>query len=414
MKKETKQTSSKKCNSALVAMFPKGVYPPHTPPMDKIMDELRVIMANPVVEAAYNDAIAHLDPFVQELGTQQQNPWTGTTVEDFICYFDKWFTFLPQPAGGLGFIVPLTFFYLNNPQGFYFMNLLQSKSGDAKEYSKEIFNWSVRFIKERGNFMDSAASTHYMDTWLKFLGPQIKDYIVPKGGYKTFNEFFTRSLNPKTNPRPITAPDDDLVLVASADTEINFIESNLTLQTSLPVKTREINVNDLLKGSKFAKYFVGGTAMSCVLMPTNYHHYHAPVSGEIVESMEVPGIYNGIMDGEHWFNEGNIGESDTNFSIFEDFHRAYFIFKTKKSGYVAMIPVGLNTISSIHPSVVNNRSTYVPPGGKPLPVKKGQELGHFAYGGSLNILLFEPNVISSVSVLQGQRLGTLTDLTAKK
>ncbi len=407
MKQKSKQAATDECNSKLVDMFPPGYYPPHTPAMTAIMEELRVIVANPVVEAAYNDAIAHLDPFVQELGTQQENPWMGTTVDDFVCYFNKWFTFLPQPTSGLGFIVPLTFFYLNNPQAFYFLNLLQSKSGESKEYSKEIFNWSVKFVKERGNFMDSKESAYYVKEWLKFLGPQIKDYIIPKGGYKTFNEFFTRNLNPKTNPRPISDPNDDSILVASADTEINFIETNLTLKTSLPIKTREINVTDLLNNSTYAQYFVGGTAMSCVLLPTNYHHYHAPVTGKIVEGMEVPGIYNGIMDGEHWFNEGNIGESDTNFSIFEDFHRAYYVFETKKYGYVAMIPVGLNTISSIHASVVGRRSSYVAPGGKPVAVQKGQELGYFAYGGSLNILLFQPGVIDGISVLQGQRIGQL-------
>lgn len=411
MKQKQQPKAKTPSGSALTAMFPKGYYPPHTPQMKKIMDELRVIAANPVVVSAYNDAIANLDPFVMELGTQQENPWTGTSIDDFVNYFDKWFTFLPQPSSGLGFIVPLTFLYLNNPQGFYFMNKLQSKSGNAKEYSAEIFNWSVRFIKERGRFMDSKESTFYLKEWLKFVGPSISDYIVPKGGYKTFNEFFSRSLNMANNPRPISNPDDDSVLVASADTEINFIESNLTLKTSLPVKTREINVTDLLNNSKFAKYFVGGTALSCVLMPTNYHRYHAPVGGLLVEGMDVPGIYNGIMDGEHWFNEGNIGESNTDFSIFEDFHRAYFIIKTKKYGYVAMIPVGLNTISSIHPSVVNKRSTYVPPGGTPVPVKKGEELGYFAYGGSLNILLFQPGVLGSISVLQGQRIGSLSPVS---
>ena len=412
MKREIQQAPQEPCKSRLVDMFPKGYYPPHTAKMNEIMAELRLIISNPVVEAAYNDSIAHLDPFIMELGIQQENPWLGTNVEDFACYFDKWFTFLPQPSSGLGFIVPLTFFYVNNPQAFYFMNKLQSKSGKAEIYSKEIFNWTVKFIMERGRFMDSKESTYYMKEWLQFIGPSIKDFIIPKGGYQTFNEFFSRSLNPKTNPRPISNPDDDSIVVASGDTEINFIESDITLKTSLPVKTREINVSDLLNNSKYAKNFVGGTALSCVLMPTNYHRYHAPVSGMLVEGMDVPGIYNGIMDGEHWFNEGDIGESDTNFSIFEDFHRAYFIIQTKNYGCVAMIPVGLNTISSIHPSLINHHSSYVAPGGKPIPVKKGQELGYFAYGGSLNILLFEPGVLGSISVLQGQRIGSMTKISS--
>jgi len=41
-------------------------------------------------------------------------------------------------------------------------------------------------------------------------------------------------------------------------------------------------------------------------------------------------------------------------------------------------------------------------------VKKGDPLGNFAYGGSLNILLFEKGVFTSVSVLMGSRLGTMS------
>ncbi|MFT5135429.1 MAG: phosphatidylserine decarboxylase, partial [Arenicella sp.] len=245
MKPATKRAAQKACSSPLTDLFPKGYYPPLTSEMKKIMKELQEIVANPVVEAAYNDSVANVDPLVMELGFQQENPWTGTTVDDFVCYFEKWFTFLPQTTSGLGFIVPLTFFYLNNPSAFNFLNQLQSKSGKSKKYSKEIFNWSVKFIKARGRFMDSKQSTYYMKEWMNSLGPSKKDFIIPKGGYQSFNEFFTRSLNPKTDPRPISDPDDEAVLVASADTEINFIESNLTLQTSLPVKTHELNVMEL-------------------------------------------------------------------------------------------------------------------------------------------------------------------------
>ncbi|MEL7251097.1 MAG: phosphatidylserine decarboxylase [Bacteroidota bacterium] len=384
---------------------------PLTRAMKKLMAQLEVIVSNPVVEAAYNEAIAHVQPVLypgaQAVTGQDKNPWVGQPISYFVEYFREWFTFLPQPEGGLGKIVPFTYFYLDNPQAFYFLNYLESKSGKAKKHSKEIFNWTVAFIKERGNFMDSPASAKYIKEWEKYLGKELKNYIIPKGGFKTFNEFFTRELNPKANPRPISHPDDDSILTASADSEINFIESDLTMTTSLSVKSRQLNVKELLNNSKYAEYFEGGTAISCVLMPNNYHHYHSPVTGKIVESMIVPGIYNGIMDGEDWFNNFNVGESTTDFSIFEDFHRAYFVYQTKNHGYVAMMPVGLNTISSIHPSVIGKRSTLVPPGGKPVPVQKGQEVGHFAYGGSLNILLFQKGVFSSVNVLMGQRIGTL-------
>ena len=380
------------------------------PEMKALIDELREIVANPVVEAAYNSAIANVTPILPD-GKSTPNPWVGQTVNYFVGYFITWFKFLPTPIGGLGRIMPFTHFYLDNPTAFYFLNDLKSRRNNSIAYTKEIFNWTVKFIKARGRFMDSPESLAHIKQWIEDPSTQIDDFVVPEGGFKSFNEFFTRELKQSKNPRPIFSPDDDSVAVASADSELNFIESDLTLRTLLNVKTRQINVNDLLHGSKYARYFVEGTAVSCVLMPNSYHRYHAPATGKIVESQEVPGIYNGITDGEDWFNKGDIGESTTDFSIFEDFHRSYFIIDTENHGYVGIIPVGLNTISAIFPSMVNNKSTLVPPGSPAVPIKKGQELGYFAYGGSLNILLFQKGVFNSISLFMGQRLGTMNPVT---
>lgn len=386
---------------------PINLQPPLNAEMKLLIKELQEIVSNPEVIKAYNEAIANLTPVLQN---GKPNPWIGKNIDYFVNYFENWFTFLPTPAGGLGRIMPFTYFYLENKKAFNFLNTFESRKNSSVPYSKEIFNWTVKFIKARGKFMDSPESLMHIEDWLKDPSANMNDFVIPKGGFKSFNEFFTRELKKSENPRPIANPEDDSVVVASGDTEINFIESDLTLTTPLKVKTRHINVNDLLKGSKYAKHFVGGTAVSCVLMPNSYHRYHAPVTGKIVESQEVSGIYNGIMDGEDWFNKGDIGESTTDFSIFEDFHRSYFIMETTDYGYVALIPVGLNTISAMLPSLVNNKSTLVPPGSPPVSIKKGNELGYFAYGGSLNILLFQPGVFSSISVLMGQRLGEMKQL----
>ncbi len=373
-----------------------------------LIEELKVIMSNDKVKSAYEEAIKNLTPTVYYEHEVVENPWTGASIEYFINYFKKWFTFLPQPSKGLGKIEPFTFFYLENKKAFNFLNRLESRSDESLPFTKEIFNWTVKFIMARGRFMDSPSSTKYIYKWVNDHSSHMNQFITPPGGFKSFNDFFTRKLNMKVNPRPIADVNVDSVAVAPADSEINFIESDLTLSTPLKVKTRYINVKELLADSVYAQKFVGGTAVSCVLMPNSYHRYHSPVTGEIIESKELPGIYNGITDGEDWFNHGNIGESTTDFSIFEDFHRAYFIFKTKNHGFVAQIPVGLNTISALFSSVVNHHSTMVPPGSKPVAIHKGDELGHFAYGGSLNILLFQKGVLGSISVLMGQRLGTLS------
>ena len=374
----------------------------------KLMHELELLMSNPVVKAAYDEAIINVQA---KLPNGKPNEWTDKDTDYFINYFYDWFDFLPSPAGGLGEIEPFTHFYLNNRAAFYFLNDFKSNALD-QGYTTEIYNWTVKFIIGRGVFMDtsSAETTKVIEEWKALPSTQIDDFLAPDGttNFNTFNEFFTRILNPDKNPRPIAQQDNDSVLTAPADSEINYIESDLTLTTKLDVKTRQINVVDLLAGSDYARYFEHGTAVSCVLMPNSYHRYHSPVNGKIIESAEVPGIYNGIMDGEDWFNKGNIGESTTDFSIFEDFHRAYYIIQTTGYGHVAMIPVGLNTISSLHfYSLSPDQSTLVPKGAAPVQVNKGSELGHFAYGGSLNILLFQPGVLKSLSVLMGQRIGNL-------
>ncbi|MEA2028887.1 MAG: phosphatidylserine decarboxylase, partial [Campylobacterota bacterium] len=367
-----------------------------------------------VVKAAYCEAIMNVSP---TLPNGEANEWLERDEVFFIHYFEEWFEFLPTPVNGLGKIEPFTHFYLNNPAAFHFLNYFKSNAlGEG--YTTEIYNWSVKFILSRGRFMDTPSSkaSQCIEEWKALPSTKIEEFLAPDGStnFKSFNEFFTRKLNMDKHPRPIADIDDDSILISPADCEINFIESKLTLATKLPIKTRQLNVIDLLAGSHYAHYFEDGTAISCVLMPNSYHRYHSPVSGKIVESAEVPGIYNGIMDGEHWFNKGNIGESSMDFSIFEDFHRAYYIIQTQHYGYVVMVCVGLNTISSLNfYSLTPNQSTLVPTGSSPIMIKKGRELGHFAYGGSLNILLFEPKVFNSLSVVMGQRIGVLNSVNEK-
>ena len=376
--------------------------PALTKNMHNLMDKLRKIVRNPEVVNAYKQAICNVDDHVE---LSDKNPWKEQKIDFFVEYFHNWFTYLPRPNEGLGKIIPFTYFYLNNDKAYYFLNQFKSQPDSNTEPRTEIFNWIKAFVVERGNFMDSEESALYVDEWVDYLGDDINDFIIPDGGFKTFNQFFTRQLKPQSNSRPVSAPNDDSIVVAPADSVINFIISDLTLTQKLNVKSRQLNVTELLNGSKFSPYFEGGTAVSCVLLPQNYHHYHAPVTGSIVEGVEVPGIYFGMTDGDTFLNDLNFGQGNAEFSLFEDFHRAYYIIETEDYGHVGVVPVGLNTISSINPTLVCK--TMVRPGGKPVAVEKGQELGHFAYGGSLNILLFEANVLPALSVLMGNRIGTM-------
>jgi len=364
------------------------------------------------------------------LMTEVANPWVGRACSDLGNFFGKWLTFLPNTTDGLQYIQEMNFLVRRNPKGIFFLNRLETKAHGQSAVCPEVFDWTTRWLAARMAFMDSGDSVKLIPEWVAYVNDDttspLSDYEVPDPscrtptcGFTSFNAWFARELKNHNEgpepPRPISNKDDDSILVAPADSEINFILSSITMETELPVKTRSINVKSLLGHSQFAERFNRGTAISCVLMPNNYHRFHAPVTGSLVESRLVKGFYFGISDGATWFNRGNTGNSDMDFFLFEDFQRAYYIYNTSKHGFVAQISVGLAEISSVNPATrpSDNRSTWVGVKGSPdyegpLPMSKGDQVGYFMYGGSLNILIFEPGVFSSVAVLMGQRLGRLS------
>lgn len=143
--------------------------------------------------------------------------------------------------------------------------------------------------------------------------------------------------------------------------------------------------------------------MACFLLPDTYHHYHAPVSGKLVESRQHVGqLYFGMDDLSGMVNRGNPGYNQ-DFSIFERFRHGYFIIETPDYGAVAVVPVGLSTVGSV---VFEERFVDVE-AHTAKPVLKGERLGHFAYGGSLVMLLFERQRLNAIKTLQGQQIGIL-------
>lgn len=327
---------------------------------------------------------------VHELPNGNANPWKDKSVTDLYNFLNEWFYFLPNTHNGLDRILKFSFLYYKNPHG---MNFVLKEPG---------FSWANSFIEERGKFMDSPESVKIIQEWLADNSLNNEDFVLPAEGFKSFNEFFTRELKPGT--RPIADATDESVLVSPADGIINMIANELELDTEIPTKGRmTMSLNSLLNNSKYAEKFVGGTALAVFLMPDNYHHYHSPTTGTIVESNENAGnrLF-GMPDVLDMINNGNPGYNK-DYSVFEDFKHGYFVIETKNYGFIAMIPIGLQTIGSVvfedgYKKINSNN---------PKQVYKGEKLGHFKYGGSTVLLIFEKGRLSSLTVEQGQRIGKL-------
>ena len=329
------------------------------------------------------------------------NPWIGKKFSDLLIFLNEWCTFLPTIDGshddGLKYIQDFAWFYYQNQDGVDFV-----QQSPGREIMRD-------FTIQRGRFMDSEASTTQIANWLKDIRIEKEDYNLPDlnasdGGFKSFNEFFARTLKDQAKSRPQTMPERDYVISAPTDCVINSIPQNITdTNTLIAIKGNQaLNIKDMLDGSKYADKFIGGTALSCVLMPNAYHRYHSPLGGNVVETKVIEGAFYGYDNFPVWATpNGNTGYYGTDFNQFENYQRGYFIVDTGTYGYVALIPVGLDTISSI---VFEEKFMNV---AKPVPVKRGDTLGYFLYGGSLFIMIFEPNRYKSdaIRVRLGNQIG---------
>lgn len=126
--------------------------------------------------------------------------------------------------------------------------------------------------------------------------------------------------------RPVARPTDNSIIISPVDGTINWIKLDLKSDSTLPVKGRmKLSLNQLLGNSKFANNFINSTALSIILMPRNYHHFHSPVSGELVESKEKVG---NILFGSQLMDF--LITDNREFSEFENYKHGYFIIKTSQ------------------------------------------------------------------------------------
>ncbi|MFE2108082.1 phosphatidylserine decarboxylase [Kitasatospora sp. NPDC059463] len=352
----------------------------------------------------FDAAIRGLTPPTVYPDSDVYKDWRGATGKTLADFFVEWYDWgWKQPiADGLQYIRRFSWISYENAAGLAFVT---SESG------REVL---ADFTQLQGLQMDSPDSGKLVEKWIDELGPKrMADF--EKGDWSTLNKFFIRELKP--GARTIDAPEDPSVVVAPTDCIINMIVDNLAPDTPLPIKAAvTMSVGRLLDGSEYAERFIGGTAVSCILMPDTYHRYHAPVGGRVVESRDdVGGVYYGIRDFPDLLNKGNVGYG-YDYSLFEDFRRGYAIIETpyfdhlgepNGKGYVALVPVGLNSIGSVTFREPFRRITK---DSAPVEVTKGDEIGYFQYGGSLNILLFEAGRFPALQLLLGQRIGVLQEV----
>ena len=260
-------------------------------------------------------------------------------------------------------------FYINRQTGKKEQELVPGSKTMFFLYAKPLGKLNLFLLFKRkflSQFSGWLANTEWSGKKIqKFIGEHKMDmsqFVEPKEGFKTFNRFFYRHVKPEARPigTDIISPADGKVLAFN----------NINDTKEFFVKGSAFNLSTFLKNSELAKKYENGSLMVVRLAPADYHRYHFPLSGTATTSKKIKGFYYSVSP----------LALQKNMRIFCENKREYAILKNNNYGDVLICDVGATMTGSIIQTYKPNQH-----------LNKGDEKGHFAFGGSTLILLFEPN-----------------------
>lgn len=275
--------------------------------------------------------------------------------------------------------------------------------GNVMPELSELSKWMRKFVISLGMWMDTpeslddAAVKSYYDSPRYNMG----DYEMPKGGWKTFNQFFARSVKP--GYRPIAAINDDHVITSPADST-NAGQWEVNAESQVNVKGLEWSIEELLEGSAYKDDFRGGVWIHQFLNTTDYHRQHAPVGGKVLEAREIQGatwlgVHAEPIEGDpqgrqHIVRRKLVAEDEAGYQFLQT--RGLIVIQSK-IGKVAILPMGMAQVSSIIVTAEEGTT-----------LRKGEEISYFQFGGSDIVVLFERASNVSITAQPGVHYKTGT------
>ena len=194
------------------------------------------------------------------------------------------------------------------------------------------------------------------------------------GGYRSFNDFFTRAL--ADGARPIDAAPASVVSPADgAVSQVGTIERGELLQA------KGIRYSfAALAGVCADPAFEGGAFATVYLSPKDYHRVHLPLAGRLVRTVAIPGRLFSVNATTEQGVEGLFAVNERLVCEFETAH-----------GRMLVVMVGALIVASIETVWDGPRSPYreTQVTTHDLAFEKGAEIGRFLLGSSV-VLAFEP------------------------
>jgi len=222
-----------------------------------------------------------------------------------------------------------------------------------------------KFLSEvYGRYMSSSLSKKKIDGFVKENNINMDEALNSIENYSNFNNFFFRKL--KTGARKIEEN-----FVSPADGKIIVFE-NVNEWDKFFIKGRDFSLKEFISDETLYEKYKDGSMAIVRLAPADYHRFHFPVEGIPRESKKIDGFY---------YSVSPFAIKD-NFKIFCDNKREHTLFETKEYGDILISEVGATMVGGIIQTYAPNNE-----------MKKGDEKGYFAFGGSTVVLLFEKDKI---------------------
>lgn len=221
-----------------------------------------------------------------------------------------------------------------------------------------------KFISDwYGKAMDSPGSIKRIEPFVKTLNIDMTEAQKKISEFNSFNDFFYRKLKPgmRKIEGGLVSPGDGRILAFENVSEVN----------TFFVKGEKFTLKEFLRDDSLAEKYKNSSMVILRLAPNDYHRYHFPYEGIPSESKNIDGVY---------YSVSPISLEKNFTKVFSKNKKEICKLRTKDKGEILIIPVGATMVGSLN-------ATFQPGS----LVKKGEEMGYFAFGGSTVVLLFNPN-----------------------
>lgn len=218
-----------------------------------------------------------------------------------------------------------------------------------------------------GELQSMTFTKNKIPKFVKDFEINLDDYLPAEGRslddpYGSFNEFFIRRF--RDGKREFNAAENEMPAFSEAR---YFGYESIQNSYKIPVKGKYLNSTELLQNKKWQDVFNDGPLLLARLCPVDYHRFHYPLDGQVIDYYKVDGTYHSVNP---------IALKMKN-DIFSTNIREVTIIETEKFGKLAYVEVGATMVGRI----VQTSDL--------KECKQGQEKGYFLFGGSTVIVLGE-------------------------